>query len=577
MQTSLHVLRNRQSVWIYAIALLSILLNVAGNKWGAPQRWHPDELTERADALWGGRTLNPHFFPYGGLGFYVFTGGAVLPVRLYERLFDQRPGTEDTVAKRLWSARDSVRVMRAARTISAVLGTLVVIMTYLIGVIVYDPPVGALAALLTAVAGSGIVVAHLATVDTSANFWYWAAALATLGVWKSGQAWWYVAAGLLVGIAAGVKVDRAMVLIPLLVAHFLRRDTSVKYLAVAMAAAPVGFIAANPVSLVAPFEFLDGFARDFFFQLVRPPVGGATSSYLLFPDLMRIELGWPLMMSAVAAVLYALREALARRRPRETLWLFATFVPYYVILGPAQLSPWYVHLLVPPMMLLTAAAFVAAVRSARRSVRGLAATVLILVVAAAQVNSLGYVLEFARDARYEAAIWAAGNVPAGAIIATSIRGPLMPDTARDAIEIMPDQEGYAFAPELSARLEANRPYRVVRSAIFRVEAWVDRRRGVSLQRAPYKAWFDFVREEYGPSTAGLQSVRPDYLFLNDTNALLIERLRRDDLGYRLVGQMHPPGPFHSRAAFAFLNQSVYVFRRDSASAVEFRVSDGTMR
>ena len=305
-----------RNVRIYAILLLSLVLNVAGNTWGAPRRWHPDELTERADMLWGGRTLNPHFFPYGGLAFYVFTAGAVVPVRVYERLFDRRPDIDDTIAKRLWDDRDAVRVIRMARTVSALLGTLVTLLTYIIGLLLYDRAVGTVAALLTTVAGSGVVVAHLATVDSSANFWYWTAVLATLGIWKSGQVRYYVAAGLLAGIAAGVKVDRAMVLIPLLVAHFLRGGTRLKSLSLALVLIPIGFIAANPACLVSPFEFLDGFSRDFFFQLVRPAAGGATGSYLTFADQMRAELGWPLTASALAAALYALREVRAGRRPR---------------------------------------------------------------------------------------------------------------------------------------------------------------------------------------------------------------------------------------------------------------------
>jgi hypothetical protein len=570
--------------WIYAIVVLSIVLNVAGNEWGAPRSWHPDELTTRADALFGNRSLNPHFFAYGGLGFYTFTAGAIVPVRLYERAFDRRPAAEDVIAKRLWDERDSVRVIRLARTVSALLGTLVVVLTYWIGTFLWGHAVGTLAALFTAVSGSGVVVAHLATIDTSANFWSWAAVLATLGVWSSGHLRWYVVAGLMVGIAAGVKLDRAMMFVPLLVAHFLRDRTS-RGLFVALAVAPIGFIAANPVSLVAPFEFLDGFTRDAFFQFLRPAWNNASSSYLSFADDIRVELGWPLTIVALGATVYWIREALDRNKHRETIWLCSTFLPYYALLGSKQLNSWYVHLFVPALAIFTAAAFIRALSSSTRSIRLVGAGLLLVVIGSALVSSTGYILEFMRDSRYEATKWAATNLPPDATVATSVRGPYIPNRSVAFLEILPDltgYPGYLFVSEWRARLENNRTYGVVRRAVFGLEAWTDRQRGVSVHRAPYEAWFDAVNAQYSGGTDDQPAttrplVRPAFVFLTRLNADLVDRLRRHDLGYRLVAEMHPPRSVHARPVFPFLDESVYVFQRERESAFALPVSDGTIR
>jgi hypothetical protein len=252
-------------------------------------------------------------------------------------------------------------------------------------------------------------------------------------------------------------------------------------------------------------------------------------------------------------------------------------VPYYAILGAKQLNPWYVHLVVPALMIFTAASFVRALSSENRALRAAAIVALLVVVGAAQLSSVGYILEFKRDARYEAAAWAAGNVPSDAKVGTSIRGPHLPSRSDAPIEILPDDVSYAFASDWQSRLEGNRVYAGVRHLIQRLEDWTEGPQGAARPRRHYQAWFDAVNQQYAEGAAAARpTVRPDFVFLNQENVELFERLRRDDLGYRLVAEMHPR-PLHAKPVFAFLDERVYVFKRERDSALPLPVSDGTIR
>jgi len=52
----------RDRVALTGILLLSLVLNLWRNKWGAPARGHPDELTDHAIKLVERGTIDPDFF-----------------------------------------------------------------------------------------------------------------------------------------------------------------------------------------------------------------------------------------------------------------------------------------------------------------------------------------------------------------------------------------------------------------------------------------------------------------------------------------------------------------------------------
>jgi hypothetical protein len=113
--------------------LFSLVLNLWGNRWGAPNSWHPDEVIARAISMVSQRTLNPHYFPYGSLHYYALAVGAIMPVIVYDRIFDPEPDELHTQARNQWMERQQVRMIQLARAISGLMSTVVVWITFMTG------------------------------------------------------------------------------------------------------------------------------------------------------------------------------------------------------------------------------------------------------------------------------------------------------------------------------------------------------------------------------------------------------------------------------------------------------------
>lgn len=64
--------RNRGPL-VTTITILALAVRVAGNRFGLPHEYHPDEnmLIKVASAMAAGADWNPHFFHWGGAHFYV--------------------------------------------------------------------------------------------------------------------------------------------------------------------------------------------------------------------------------------------------------------------------------------------------------------------------------------------------------------------------------------------------------------------------------------------------------------------------------------------------------------------------
>src|SRR4030095_7861784 len=182
------------------------------------------------------------------------------------------------------------------------------------------------------------------------NFWYWSSCLFALLIWKRGDRRWYILAALTAGLAIGTKIDRIVVLFPLVLSHFLRSDRRhTRNLLLVGIVIAGGYIVANPTLLVSPFEFLDGFTRDFFFNALRGDPG--QTSYIWLLNYVRDGLGLPLFATAVAGLAYGLYTLARGKDAAAIVWVLATCIPYYLIIGSlSQVFPRYAILCFPSLM-----------------------------------------------------------------------------------------------------------------------------------------------------------------------------------------------------------------------------------
>jgi len=547
------------------ILLLSFALNIWGNRWGAPSFWHPDEIAQRAYNMFADREANPHHFAYGGLHYYTIWIGAILPVKAYERIVDPPPSG---AASPGWLAREEARVIQMSRTLSAMMSVLVVALTFIMGALLFDKSVGYIAALLLAVSMSFVTIAHFSTVDAPSNFWYWLSCACALLVWKRGTPRWYFLAALTAGLAIGVKTDRLLLLLPLLVSHFMRPEKRQwSKLLWFVALIPLGFVLANPALLMSPFEFLDGYTRDLFFNKARGVPG--QTSYVTILEHAKTGLGWPLFIIALSGVAFALYHLVRRRNTGAIVWLLATFAPYYLIFGSAsEIAPWYLPLFFPGLMICAGYAVVTLMNSLpqRYTIAMKAAVAVIFVYSF--FYSLAIALQFSNDSRYLAKEWIEKNVPAKTAVEMLLRGPAISREKYEVLNPPIDKEFYAFALQWHNNLNNDQTYQKIRAAILDLEKWVEHRYGIPGRDEPYAAWFDNIPTVYEKSedkspTNGAKPQRPDYIVIIEyLQPKSLATLQALDSGYRLAAQFHYAAPFGLQPVFDFVNSPVYVFERE---------------
>jgi hypothetical protein len=480
-------LHSRPLRWLPVIGT-ALLLAVWGNRWGAPDYWHPDEVTASAITMAQRRTLNPGTFFYGALPRFAIIAGAVLPVRAYARVFDPRPAGPDA-ARAVWTERQTGRIIRMARTVSALFDVALVLATAAVAWLLLGEAVAWLAALLLALAPGAVVLAHFATVDIGATAWFWAACAVAVAYWRRPQmTWWFFWACLLGGLAFGTKADRALVVFPLVTAWALAPGRSRRALALGLLVGfPIGYLAANPMLLLAPFEYLDGFTRDLFYNALR---GSGRSSYAFMLQTAVRGLGPLLAALVVVAGSFGVARLWTTHRRGALLWLLSTFVPFFVIVGHREVLEWYVPFLFPGVLILTALGGVELVRSASGRSSAAVAAAIAAVAAATLAQTTARLRFFTADPRYRAMQWIDAHLPPGSRV--EVVGLITVPHDRLDVITAPDLRACPFHMRPLRRLERHATYRVVRAAILESERSAAPALGLRPRREPYRAWFDHM-------------------------------------------------------------------------------------
>jgi 4-amino-4-deoxy-L-arabinose transferase-like glycosyltransferase len=356
-----HLSQPRTACAALGLALLIAgLLRISGLGWGlpTPQRHyplHPDEpivalAVLRIDLL--NLQLNPGMFNYGSLSLYL--DRLALDAML---LAGQVSVVPDQPAA---AARLVGETIRVGRWVTALLALLTVLAVGLLGGRLYGPWTGALAALLLAAAPLHLAHSHYNTVDVPAGWWCTLCLFLCAGALKAPARGLLAVAGVCAGLAASTKYNAGIVLLaPLytLAATWRRPEWHASARAAALLYVPLA--AAGAFLLTTPGVFLDprGFWRDFSYELwhsgaghglvfVNTPPAWIYHAVRSLPD----GLGWPLTLAAAGGV----GAALVRRRPADGL-LLSFILPYYLLIGGAEIKfTRYLLPIIPPLLLLAA-------------------------------------------------------------------------------------------------------------------------------------------------------------------------------------------------------------------------------
>jgi Dolichyl-phosphate-mannose-protein mannosyltransferase len=545
---------SRNGILLALIALASLGLNLVGNSWGTPDRWHPDEMDGTAAALIAQKTLNPHFFPYGGLHYYVIALTAAAPVGAYNYIFDRKPPANEEDKLQAWRARKDARVQILARSVSAVLAALTVLLTYRMGTLLFTTSTGLLAAAILAVCSYFVLIAHFATVDSAANFWYWLACLLALLGWKRGRVDWYMLAAFTIGLACGTKMDRLLAVIPWVTAILLREPNekiSLGRIARWAALIPIGYVTANPTLLLSFFEFAEGTSTDLIFNTLRG--SGTTGFAALLMEIGR-GMGWPLFALTACGLLSC---ALHERRHREVLWLLTALVPMYLVFGSRFAMPWYCPFFYPGLAIIAAQGAVGMYAGRTRAVRLAVAAAVGIALLWSLLSAIAVDQQFLHDSRYAAAAWIEMRVAPGSRIEVSRRGPLLAGGRYILQHDDISQEYYADAQDWSHNLHGNALYRIVTRRLQDLALWSGHK-----QSQTYKPWFERVIRAKATAPVGAALPEPQFRVIVDyLDESALQQLQRPTSGYRLLAKFLYQQPLGLDLTFPFVNPTTYIFER----------------
>jgi hypothetical protein len=417
---------------------VALALRLWGITWSLPNErhiltYHPDEGVNLLQGVLERGQARPHidlqFYNYGGLYFYLWQG-AVAANNAYGII--QRP---DPAQPALPATQTFGSMILVGRLLTAVLGALTAWAIWALGRQLYGKWAGFIGGLLYAIAPAAVVHAHYATVDVPATFFVAVTLVYAAKLLSSPTTRNVALAGIFAGLAAATKYNCGLVALAPAVALLLserriepqrHRDTEkgepevthhasriTLYAGMLIAATVLGFLIGCPGVLVNP----SGFWKDFSFELAKSREGMG----LLFVETgngwlyhltssMRFGMGVPLLLLCLAGVGYA-----AAKRCKQDWILLAFILPYYLLIGWAQVRFLrYIIPLLPALCLLgarlVAAPWPASVRKAVAAAGGVAALVTLIITLG--MNRL-FTLAPPQDQAYD---WIRANVPAGSSI-----------------------------------------------------------------------------------------------------------------------------------------------------------------
>jgi len=412
------------------ILCLALGLRLWGLAYDLPNIFHADEpwpLNIAYGMLTTG-DMNPHFFDWGSLVIYInfiiqvvakwLTGGAssaVTPVifRGMGIAFTEVPG-----------------LVLASRLVSVVFGVATVGLVMAAGKKLRgDVRTGQLAGLLMALVFSGVTLSKVITADVYATFFVTLVLLSSLAILKSGKTSAYIWAGIGLGLAVASKYNTALVVLPILIAHFLRqglRGFKDYRLYLCAGVAALAFILGMPYAVLSFKEFYSGFtSTGLHYTSGHVGMEGNTLSFYLR---YMWETGGILYLLAVLEIL---RGLITRNKALITVAVFP--VVYFIFISSFFVRNDRTFLPVTPFAFVLAASFIfylwqkaAEMNSQRLQVAGkvvVSAVLLVSLILPSLYTARTSDMWATATSKETARVWIDENLPKGSRIAYESYAP----------------------------------------------------------------------------------------------------------------------------------------------------------
>jgi YYY domain-containing protein len=402
----------------------------------------------------GGSPLNPHFFSYGSLPFYLLGGLAAAIAFLGQHV----PGFGQ------WAGVDQyANLFMLGRGLSALLDLTSVALVFLLGRRIFGYWTAVLAMALVAFTVLDIQLSHFYAVDTVLLPLCLATLLGAMEIVRTGSRRAYVLTGIALGAALATKTTALLLVIPMgaaavlaawnaqpwvgvlwplpelwadMLRHYapiaLRLNRNLQWLLTAFLIAALTFCILEPYGVLDRTQLLHDLGDQTTFLVTNNPPFEVpftiqyahTIPYVYqFQNIVFWCMGLPLGLAAFAGVGFFTVRALRLRIQIESLVLLLWVVPYFLFVGRffAKFNR-YMLPITPVMTLLGAALLVWLATQAIRYVRWTGWASIAVVVAVSLGYSLAYMNIYEHsNTRVAASEWIYANIPANTHIA--VEGP----------------------------------------------------------------------------------------------------------------------------------------------------------
>jgi 4-amino-4-deoxy-L-arabinose transferase-like glycosyltransferase len=382
------------------------------------------EIMDRAVRIIKTGSFNPHFFDYPGL--YIYLQAFVACLRFIV-------GANDG----LWTNLDQVGPANFyvwGRGVTALLGTLTVLLVYVIGMR-WNRRVAALAAALMAVMPLHVRESHYVLTDVPLTFFVALTLLLSLRAHERPTLLHFCWAGAGAGLAMATKYPGALVLILPLIAVWMTptiRPSRVITSGAILGSAGLAFLIAAPYTILDLPAFLNAYGHlASYYYTTKSLSEPAAVTY--YKHLSR-SLGWAgtaLMFTGVAVHLFN-----SVRSPNRVPWTLVLVFPilfFYFLSGQVLIYGRYLLPLVPFVCILAAVACIAAVDllqwiGAPRVVRALVFAVIAIAAIVPQgVQSISFVAAASRPSTVELTYkWIVANIPKGSKVVIETQALRLP-------------------------------------------------------------------------------------------------------------------------------------------------------
>jgi 4-amino-4-deoxy-L-arabinose transferase-like glycosyltransferase len=418
---------------LLGVTLLAISLRIWGIDFGLPYLYHPDEPVgvRIAQSMFKTRDLNPHFFDWPSLPFYI-NALAYIPYYLVGKLIGIFQSPADIPGPIMLAMGVGQTPMRTTfllgRILTVTFGSAAVVLVFLIGrKLSNNTAVGLLAALMMAISPTNVANSRFITPETFLVFFVLLSFCGSVQVFHQGKTWPYIVAGIASGLAASTKYNGALIVLSVVSAHFLRcglRGFKERRLYLALALSAAAFFVTTPFAILDHQKFLAALQFDAqHYSTGHAGMEGNTLSWYL-AYLWRVE--GPV---ALLAVLEILRGIYARSKQTILLSTFPlvyfTFISSLVVRNDRTLLP------VTPFLFLLASSLLASLlrqtnigRSKRKlPIFAIGALILISLTLPFLQTVKNTIRLTTVDSRETARIWIDDNLPNGARIAIESYAP----------------------------------------------------------------------------------------------------------------------------------------------------------